>query len=116
MYSDMAPLYNQTDANMLDKTGFNERLVRVLEQRVKEKKKKKEANNALTIGVAVALVAAIDSFFVLKGSTLAYFGHENFSTIMMPVSAGGGIAGLRYWLGGLDPVTEMIATVINPAH
>lgn len=114
-FSIVASLDNQTDATMLDKTGFNERLVQVLAQRVAAKKKA-AAGHGRMFGVALALAGAIGCFFVLKGATLAYFGHEDFAAMMAPVSDAGGFAGLRYWLAGPDPLSGTIAMVFNPAH
>ena len=66
------------------------------------------------LAFAMALVASVLCFLMLKGVTLAYFGPEEF--MFLTAALGPNDAGSRIglWIAGIDPVTQAIADILGP--
>lgn len=95
--------------------SFQERLSRVLAARVAEQQRQQRPQYQRARAALVALSGALVMFFLLKGATLAYFGAADFAAITAPLAQGESFATLRLWFAGADPLTRVLALVMNPS-
>jgi len=98
----------------MQSTGFNARKARVLEARVARIRRKNKPVARRFTGIALALIATLACFFMLKGATLAYYGNEGFLRLTANSAPVEGASTLQFWLTGIDPVTRFIADVLSP--
>lgn len=119
----MPQLRGRTGAEQLPEPAmksdnYNHRLARVLEARAAVAQRQNNPLPGQIGAILVALIGAAGMFFILKGATLAYFGPEEFSALTAPLTAQDSVvasAGVHLWLGGIDPVSEVIARTLNPS-
>lgn len=90
------------------------RMERVLETRMQQERKARRPLLRRMPGILAALLAASICFIALKGATLAYLGPARFEGIAAPVVQGDELAGLRFWLAGPDPASQLVARAIAP--
>jgi uncharacterized membrane protein (DUF4010 family) len=97
--------------------SFNHRLVRVMEARAAIAQRSNNTLPAQIAAIAFAILGASAAFFLLKAGTLAYFGREEFSALTAPLTGADAViasAGFGQWLGGIDPITEVLARTLRP--
>lgn len=101
----------------MTKDQFNHRKARVMEARASLVQRARNPLPAQLAAIGVALTGAVAAFFLLKGATLAYFGPEEFTALMAPLTGTDpqvASAGLHVWLGAVDPVSDLVARTLRP--
>ncbi|WP_209424901.1 hypothetical protein [Pararhodobacter sp. SW119] len=96
--------------------GYQKRMEKILSAQIAEKEEAMRPPRwrgalSLTLVVPLAMAAV---FFGLKAALLAVQGEAAFVVQVRPADPGDWIALLRYWLGGIDPVTEGLARALAP--
>lgn len=96
--------------------GYEKRMEQILAARVaaiEEGERPQKRRRVLSL-VLIGPLAAAGMFFLLKAALLAIQGEAAFVGMMAPVAADAGIESLRFWISGIDPLTEALARVLTP--
>ena len=96
--------------------GYDRRMARILSAQHEAQartERPRRRRHALTTAV-IAPLGAVAVFFLLKGVLLAIQGEAGFAQHMAAVDPGARMGGLRLWLAGIDPVTELLAQFLRP--